>query len=166
MNNEVTREIRIDPLKTERERKLCAEIMLNSEPWSTLGFNYERLLDNLKDKMSEVYVMYHKTELIGLAIIQLRGPLSGYIKSIAIAPGWQNNNLGKTLMDYVEQIILKSCPNVFLCVSSFNSNARKFYLNIGYECIGELKNYVANGYSELLMRKTTGPLNEFERTKL
>ena len=105
--------------------------------------------------------MYHKTELIGLAIIQLKGPLSGYIKSIAIAPAWRNQNLGKTLIAYIEKVIFKTSPNVFLCVSSFNPNAKKFYLDNGYEYIGELKNYVVDGHSELLMRKTTGPINEF-----
>lgn len=161
--NLVTKEnIHIAPLKTDLERDKCAQIMKDSEPWKSLEFSFNKLIENLNDRLSEVYVMHHKTEVIGLVIIQLKGPLSGYIKSIAIAPTWRNKNLGKLLIDHVEQIIFRTSPNVFLCVSSFNPGAKRFYVDNGYEYIGELKNYVVDGYSELLMRKTTGPINEFE----
>lgn len=41
----------------------------------------------------------------------------------------------------------------FLCVSSFNPRARALYERLGYELIGELKDFVIDGASELLMRK-------------
>jgi len=43
-------------------------------------------------------------------------------------------------------------------VSSFNPRARALYERLGYEMIGELKDYLIEGASELLMRKTIGPI--------
>jgi RimJ/RimL family protein N-acetyltransferase len=52
---------------------------------------------------------------------------------------------------------------VFLCVSSFNERARALYEQLGYETVGELRDYVVRGQSEWLMRKTLGPIMEWRR---
>ena len=71
--------------------------------------------------------------------------------------------VGRRLLAFAEERIFRESPNVFLCVSSFNAGARRLYLRLGYELIGELKDYIVRGHSELLMRKTRGPLREFQR---
>ena len=43
------------------------------------------------------------------------------------------------------------CANLFLCVSSFNTDAPKFYLTLGYEQIGVLKDYLVEGHDEILI---------------
>jgi ribosomal protein S18 acetylase RimI-like enzyme len=65
-------------------------------------------------------------------------------------------------MAYAEERIFKQTPNVFLCVSSFNTGAQKFYKRIGYTVIGELKDYLVSGYDEILMRKTVAPLVDYD----
>ena len=73
-------------------------------------------------------------------------------------PERRKQGIGSKLMAFAEERIFREAPNVFLCVSSFNKEAQRFYIRLGYEQIGELKDYVVKGHSELLMRKTTGPL--------
>jgi len=46
-----------------------------------------------------------------------------------------------------------------MCVSSLNLGARRLYDRLGYQVIGELTNYIVQGHSEILLRKTTGPLH-------
>lgn len=48
-----------------------------------------------------------------------------------------------------------------MCVSSFNVAARRLYERVGYQVIGELTNYIVQGHSEFLLRKTRGPLTGF-----
>jgi ribosomal protein S18 acetylase RimI-like enzyme len=48
-----------------------------------------------------------------------------------------------------------------LSVSSFNHRAQKFYERLGYRRVGELENFLVAGQSEILMRKTLGPLLDF-----
>jgi len=66
-------------------------------------------------------------------------------------------------MRFVEQRILRDTPNVFLCVSSFNDGAQRFYGRLGYEVVGELRDLIVPGHAEILMRKTTGPYTEFRK---
>jgi hypothetical protein len=46
-------------------------------------------------------------------------------------------------------------------VSSFNPDARRLYERLGYSVVGELKDLIVPGHSEILLRKTLGPLTEF-----
>jgi ribosomal protein S18 acetylase RimI-like enzyme len=46
-------------------------------------------------------------------------------------------------------------------VSSFNHGARRLYERLGYREVGELANYIVEGYSEILLRKTRGPLTTY-----
>jgi [ribosomal protein S18]-alanine N-acetyltransferase len=48
-----------------------------------------------------------------------------------------------------------------MCVSSFNQAAGRLYQRLGYTMIGELTDYIVAGHSEILLRKSIGPLNEF-----
>jgi len=61
----------------------------------------------------------------------------------------------------VEERVFSETPNVFLLVSDFNSGAMKLYERLGYDEIGEFKDYITRDHSEVLMRKSLVPLTEF-----
>jgi ribosomal protein S18 acetylase RimI-like enzyme len=48
-----------------------------------------------------------------------------------------------------------------MCVSSFNVDAKRLYERLGYKVVGELTDYIVRGHSELLLRKTVGPMTAF-----
>ena len=48
-----------------------------------------------------------------------------------------------------------------MCVSSFNTDAQRLYKRLGYQIVGELEDYIIPGASEILLRKTTGPLRDW-----
>ena len=150
----------INKMRTKEEKMICAEMIANSKPWTTLGITYDQVMITLEDTLNEVFVSYIKEEIVGTIIIQTKGAFSGYLKSIAVKTGWRDKHLGKLMMEFIENQIFSKSANVFLCVSSFNLNAQKFYLKLGYEIIGELKNYMVEGHNEILMRKTIGPILE------
>ncbi|MEN8247922.1 MAG: GNAT family N-acetyltransferase [Bacteroidota bacterium] len=145
---------------TEKEISTCAEIMVNSEPWITLGYSIEKVLKNLKDSMNEVYTAKMNNEIVGVIIVQTKGAFAGYLKSIVVKEEWRGQNLGEAMMEFVENKMFSESTNVFLCVSSFNERAREFYTKRGYMEIGVIKDYVVEGYDEIIMRKTTGPINK------
>ena len=91
----------------------------------------------------------------------MEGPFAGYIQALVVAPEWRGRGIGEQLLKFAEERIFRDSPNVFLCVSGFNPRAQKFYARLGYERIGELKDYVIAGESEFLMRKSVGPKGEF-----
>lgn len=145
------------------EAEACARAMSSSEPWITLRRGYEESLAILQKADREVYVAHRDGSFIGFLILNMTGPFAGYVQTLCIVPGMRSRGLGKELMQFAEARILRESPNVFLCCSSFNLKAQHFYESIGYEVIGELKNYLVPGYAEILLRKTAGPWSEFRR---
>lgn len=145
---------------TEKEKKACAELMAGSEPWMTLGMSGDHIINTLNDPLNEVFVAFVKNEIAGTFVIQTRGAFSGYLKSIAVKPEWRGKKLGEQMMAFIENEVFSTCANLFLCVSSFNAEAQLFYLKLGYDKIGELKDYLVKGHDEILMRKTIAPILE------
>ncbi len=149
----------IKPLDTEQEITECASFISNTEPWNILKITAEQLENTLRDRFYESYIAYVGDEIAGVAIIQLKGVCTGYLKSIAVKEKFRKNKIGSLLMDYIEKRIFSIHPNVFLCVSSFNEGAKRFYIKRGYNEIGIIKDYVVEGYDEILMRKSKGPIS-------
>ena len=145
------------------EAEACAGMMAESEPWVTLGRGYQESLSVVSDPSREVYVAIVESVIAGFVVVEMRGAFTGYIKSICVAPDLRGRGIGARLMDYMEERIFRETPNVFLCVSDFNDGARRFYEGLGYETVGELRDYLVRGSSEILMRKTTGPLSEAQQ---
>lgn len=155
---------KIIKLQSTDEAHKCALLMSNSEPWITLGRNYDDSLKMLLDPLIEAYLAVIEDEIIGFIILQMHGAFKGYIQTVAVDAEWRNKGIGSKLLKFAENQILSQTPNVFICVSSFNKKAQKLYKRLGYETIGELKNYMVTGHSEILMRKTIAPLKEYKKT--
>jgi [ribosomal protein S18]-alanine N-acetyltransferase len=153
----------IQPLQNPHEARACAQLMARSEPWITLRRTYEDGLKLLQDPAKDVFVALAGGAVAGFIVLDPRGPFSGYIQTICVAPEWRRRGLGRKLLAFAEERILRESPNVFLCVSSFNTGAQRLYDRLGYERVGELKDYLIRGYSEILMRKTIGPIGEINR---
>ena len=158
-------EIIIRRLGGKNDVETCVDIMANSEPWITLRRGYEESVKTLTDPVKEVYVAEVKNDVIGFIILVMKGAFTGYIQTVGIAPDWRNKGIGTKLVKFAEERIFRDSPNVFMCVSSFNNNAMRLYTRLGYEVVGELKNYIVSGHSEILLRKTIAPLSEFSNSK-
>ncbi|HEX2611738.1 MAG TPA: N-acetyltransferase [Gemmatimonadales bacterium] len=151
--------LEITRLSEERDAEACATLMSQSEPWLTLGRSYGTSLRIIQDPTREVYLARDGAGLAGFLILCMVGAFVGYIQTVAVWPDRRGHGLGSRLVDFAERRILAEYPNVFMCVSSFNLGARRLYDRLGYQVIGELTNYIVQGHSEILLRKTTGPLN-------
>ena len=149
--------ITIRPLNGKEEAGLCAREMSNSEPWLTLQGTYENAIKALTDATREVFVALLNDAVCGFIVVNMIGPFRGYIQVVCVFPDCRDQGVGRRLIHFAEERIFRDSPNVFLCVSSFNTNAQRFYEQLGYKRIGEIENYVVEGHSEFLMRKTIGP---------
>lgn len=156
-------QMEIRAIAGDDEVRFCAEMMSSSEPWLTLGRTYDDCVKILSSPTREVYVGVIDGRPVGFAVLIMRGALVGFIQSLAVDPNLRGRGIGEALMRFVEERVLRDTPNVFLCVSSFNEGARRFYRRLGYEAIGELKDMIVRGHSEILMRRSAGPISEFRR---
>jgi [ribosomal protein S18]-alanine N-acetyltransferase len=151
------------PICGAHEIDACARMMAESEPWITLQRGYSASLRNLSSGEKEIYVAVKGDEIFGFIVLNLHGGFVGYIQSICVAPRSRNQGIGRKLVNFAERRVFKSHPNMFICVSSFNPDAQRFYRGLGYEVVGELKDYLVDGHSEILLRKTIGSLTAFRK---
>jgi len=161
MNTENTK-IEIRKLQNVSEAEICAGMMSGLEPWVTLQRNYATSLNIITNPAREVYLAPLGKVIAGFTILVMHGALVGYIQSICVAPEWRNKGIGSQLMAFAETRIFSETPNAFIMVSSFNPDAKRLYNRLGYETIGELKDYIIRGHSEYLLRKSIAPLTEFK----
>ena len=147
-------------VSTDSEKKACAELMASSEPWTTLGISMDHIMDTLNDPLHEVHAAYIEEEIVGTIVIHAPGSFSAYLKNITVKPEWRGQKLGEKMMEFIENEVFSTYKNLFLCVSSFNKDAQRFYRKMGYEKIGELKDYLVEGHDEILMRKSIAPIVE------
>ena len=148
---------------TENEAWQCADLMASTEPWITLQRTREHTHHTVTNPHFETYVAVMSDENIaGVVSIAMEAPLiRGYIVALAVKQGHRNEGIGAALLAHAEQRILRDSPNIFLCVSSFNFAAQRFYERHGYQQVGVLKDLIIAGASEHLLRKTSGPWNRF-----
>jgi ribosomal protein S18 acetylase RimI-like enzyme len=126
-----------------------------------LGRSFETSFSLMRDPTREVYVARDESGIAGFLILCLTGAFVGYIQTVCIDPRCRGRGLGSKLVEFAERRILQVSPNVFMCVSSFNHDAQRLYERLGYRIVGELTNYLVQGHSEILLRKTIGPLAGF-----
>ena len=152
--------MQVTPLDGEAQERDCAALMAASDPWLTLGYGFEDLLRTVRLPGRERYVAHVDGQFAGFLLLNLHGTFAGYIQTIGLAPQCRGSGLGAQLVAFAEQRIFRDHQNVFLCVSSFNHAARRFYQRLGYAQVGELTEFLVAGHSELLLRKTIGPLRD------
>jgi [ribosomal protein S18]-alanine N-acetyltransferase len=136
----------------------CARVMASSEPWITLGRDLEGCRAALVRPGTELFVardlaskdQARPSGFVLLARYGLAG--SPYIASIAVAPESRGRGVGSQLLRFAEEHYAGS-GHLFLLVSSFNHRAQNLYREHGYEFVGELKDYVVAGQSELILHK-------------
>jgi ribosomal protein S18 acetylase RimI-like enzyme len=131
--------------------------MAATDPWITLQMDYRQCLKAFEGVCKEIYIIEYENNIAGFIILQVAGTFSGYIQTICIDEAFRGKGLGKILLRFCENRVLKFSPNLFICVSSFNTGAIKLYYEFGFKLVGELDNFVQEGFTELLLRKTVGP---------
>lgn len=141
--------------------EVCARMMERSEPWITLGRGYQAGLSMLRDAGRERHIAVVDGAIAGFLVLAMSGALVGYLQTICVAEQARGKGIGRALMAFAEALAFARHPNLFLMVSDFNRAAQRFYERLGYERVGELRDYLIAGHSEVLMRKTRGPLRGY-----
>jgi len=139
---------------SEEERQWAASIMAGMDPWITLGRGIDVCLKVCHNPEFRFFIAHYKSAPCGFIFIHPHGIAgSPYIASIAVADGFRGLSVGTQLLRFAEEFSIADARHIFLCVSSFNPRARALYERQGYVPVGELKDYIIRGASEIIMQK-------------
>jgi ribosomal-protein-alanine N-acetyltransferase len=155
--------VNIRKFQNRHECDAAARLLMNTDPWKTFGRTYENCWDGVTNPQKESFGAFMGDEFLGVLVIDLNGPFKGYIQAVCIVDKVRGLGLGSIMVKFAENRIFTVSPNCFLCYSDFNEKAQSFYENLGYEIVGKLDDYMIPGHSEIIMRKTIGPIMPFNR---
>src|SRR5262249_44363168 len=137
------------------EREAAAACIASGEVFQRYGLSAESAAELLAHTRGEIVVARRRAETVGVAIYWTDGtmPMSAYLRLLAVRDGARGEGFGAALLRYVEHQVARRRPSLFLCCTSTNEGARRFYERHGYEAVGVLTNLVVDGIDEVLYRK-------------
>jgi len=140
----------------------CRRLVLGSEPWITLGYD-EGDVQALVRSAATSTVLLARVDgrTVGFTISAPGVLLGEYLKLLVVEPALRSRGVGRLLMQALERHAFARWPNLYLCVSDFNRDARAFYQRLGYEEVGLLRDLLLPGRGEVLMRKSIAAWRRF-----
>jgi diamine N-acetyltransferase len=126
------------------------------EPWSAMNYSAEALARFLATPDSGAARYLIEVEGAAAGAMSVRSPwLKGpYLELLALLPPFQRRGLGATLMAWFErEALTHGARKLWVCASSFNGGALRFYGRHGFAPAAALQGLVAEGYDEVLLRK-------------
>lgn len=140
------------------DARWAAGVLSGSEPWLTLGRGFDACLAACTSSLDVLEIAESAGERCGLVLVRPAGVAGApYIVSIAVAPAFRSRGIGAALLEHVERTYRGRSRHLFLCVSSFNLRARRFYERHGFEAVGTLKAFLIEAADEILMYKRLVP---------
>jgi len=135
----------------------AAALMSSSEPWITLRRDFDSCLRACTSPSDVLEIADAGGARCGLVLVRPAGVAGApYIVSIAVAATHRSQGVGAAMLAHVEQACRSRSRHLFLCVSSFNPRARRFYERYGFKVIGTLQDFIIEGADEILMHKALG----------
>jgi ribosomal-protein-alanine N-acetyltransferase len=129
------------------------------DPWRKLGYtpsDWKRLFAMTLEGR-EAFVIEADGTVAGVGVLRQRFLFGDYLELLAVAASAQGRGHGGALLGYLEEVVFRRSKNLFVCVSDFNHQGRRFYDRHGYKEIGPILHLLVPGSAEILMRKTSGP---------
>ena len=80
----------------------------------------------------------------------LKGP---YLQLLGLLPDFQSRGIGSSVMGWFAECAGPDTRNLWVISSAFNTGAIAFYRRHGFTEVATLRDLVADGFDEILLRK-------------
>ena len=126
------------------------------DPWARVGYSPEKFTKffaTVGDGAMR-YQIAADARLAGVIVVRnpwLAGP---YLHVLGLLPGFNGRGIGDVALTWFETEARRAqYRNIWLCVSSFNTGAQRFYQAHGFQQAAVLDQLAFNASDEILMRK-------------
>ena len=125
-------------------------------PWSVMAYPAEALARFLAAADDGAWRFLLEVDGVEAGAVSIRFPwLKGpYLELLALLPPFQRQGIGAGILTWFEnEASALGARNVWVCASSFNDGALRFYESHGFRPAAMLRGLVADGHDEILLRK-------------
>jgi GNAT superfamily N-acetyltransferase len=139
-----------------REAEALGPALAGIDPWATHAYAAQALSAYLgKDEPGAPRFALRAGDslagAVGLRLDWLKGP---YLQLLGLLPGYQGCGFGAAVLTWMQrEACAVSERNLWVAASDFNSGALRFYERHGFVRVAALEGLVAEGRSEILLRK-------------
>lgn len=142
----------------EQDRLPVARLLGSMDLWRRLGYgeaDWERFLIHRRCLHPGFIIQVPSmvAEVAGVALLGRSGLPGLSLDLLAIMPSLQGKGLGTLALDSVERHVFRSVKHLFVSVSAFNDQARRFYRRRGYRELGPVP-VTPSGFTEILLCKS------------
>lgn len=134
----------------------AGRIMTTIIPWSRLGAGEVRIARALAGPApgARAFALQCDGGLAGAVLVRWPWMAGPYLNILAVFPSHQRKGLGAAVLDWLAaEARAADARNVWLCVSAFNADARRFYEAQGFSAAAELDGLIVDHEDEILMRR-------------
>ena len=139
----------------------CVNILQSTEMGTVYFSNYKKTVDLLLHALAQrglFVALKDDDDCLGFMYFMPKGVFGSYpyLHIVVVKEEYRNLGIGKQLIKYFEENSSDySSTKYFLTVDDFNPQARKLYESLGYQRVGELKDFYKNGITSYIMMKAT-----------
>jgi ribosomal protein S18 acetylase RimI-like enzyme len=133
-----------------------AEAIVAIPPWSVMRYPADGMARFLASSADGAYRFLVEADGRQAGAVSVRHPwLKGpYLELLALLPQFQSRGIGAEILRWFEQEGARAeARNFWVCASAFNERALSFYRRHGFKQAASLPGLVADGYTEILLRK-------------
>jgi diamine N-acetyltransferase len=133
-----------------------AQAIVAIPPWSAMNYPVDAMARFLASSADGAYryLIEAGGEPGGAVSVRhpwLKGP---YLELLVLLPPFQNQGIGAEILGWFEREGLRAeARNLWVCASGFNERALRFYQRHDFRQAAPLPGLVADGYTEILLRK-------------
>lgn len=126
------------------------------DPWARITYSANRLSSFLAmiEDGAPRYQIVASAAIAGTIVVRnpwLAGP---YLNILGLLPDFSGRGIGDVVLQWFEAEARRAeFRNIWLCVSSFNTGAERFYRAHGFTRVATLDELTIEGADEILMRK-------------
>ncbi len=137
--------------EAERLGALCAAF----DPYRRLGQSAGALTGYLRRPDAALFRFAIEMDSAAIGVVAVRSPwLRGpFLEMLAILPEMRGLGLGRQTVEWVILQAGLTAANLWTTVSDFNESAQAFYRRLGFAEVSELPGLVAEGTTEILLRR-------------
>ncbi len=150
---------------TDSDVEGAAAAIASGPVFQRYGIDQTSAVELLRAARGTIAVAKDDGAVVGVAIYWIDGsvPVPAYLRILAVAEGQRGRGVGRALLRHVEADAYRRGPNLFLCCESTNVDAIRLYEREGYVEVGPMPSFIVEGLTEVLYRRTLGPIRGYVR---